>query len=248
MHRRALDGPDAWHVNCVEPTASSTVFCMNALKERRSLNALIYFVNGTELSFPLVILKPIVHMDIWKRVQIWTIRTTILFGASGGQQSSGKAATIGPFWTRPVLTSDLKVVLPSPRRTALKWRTAPRISGAPSPEIFHHINAIYIKAVSTNIWISPKRSAKITFLLTKSMYYIANKWYLQILIGTPIFLIKFLKVNIFVFLYSSCFLLLPKGCDSAHELYPQKMEMVSMLQLYCMVNIVKNRTDFPSGK
>ncbi|CAL8264511.1 unnamed protein product [Gadus morhua 'NCC'] len=51
-------------------------------------------------------------------------------------------------------------------------------------------------------------------------------------------------------IYKSCFNqymnLAQTGCDSAHELYPQKMEMVSMLQLYCMVNIVKNRTDFPS--
>ncbi|XP_059901886.1 uncharacterized protein LOC132453036 [Gadus macrocephalus] len=51
-------------------------------------------------------------------------------------------------------------------------------------------------------------------------------------------------------IYQSCFNesmnLAQTGCDSSHELYPQKMEMVSMLQLYCMVNIVQNKTDFPS--
>ncbi|CAL8316926.1 unnamed protein product [Arctogadus glacialis] len=53
-------------------------------------------------------------------------------------------------------------------------------------------------------------------------------------------------------IYKSCFnesmseILAQTGCNTAHEPYPQKMEMVSMLQLYCMVNIVQNKTEFPS--
>ncbi|CAL8283409.1 unnamed protein product [Boreogadus saida] len=50
-------------------------------------------------------------------------------------------------------------------------------------------------------------------------------------------------------IYKSCFnrsMSEIRGCNTVHELYPQKMEMVSMLQLYCMVNIVQNKKEFPS--